>query len=169
MANSPSPHAGPSVEDSWIIVLAAEQERTGAIGAISARRCQKAAELFQANRRSKILVSGGASNQFDPPVGALAYAMADYLFAAGVPRNAILVEPLSSSTHLSAVNALPLLAGVSGVITVVTSGYHCFRAVRCFRRCGVAVHAAPVVEPRGAGKVVREACKVVYYWLRGWV
>jgi uncharacterized SAM-binding protein YcdF (DUF218 family) len=94
--------------------------------------------LFKARRAPYIVLSGG---------GHEALQMADRLVEQGVPRAAIMLEPLSTNTHENAAFTRAILArrGAHSVL-VVTSPFHMARAVASFRHEGLAVSAAPAGE-----------------------
>ena len=154
-------------EGGVLIVLAAEQYFDGRIGPISQKRCQHTADLFRKGQFSRILVSGGASNLATPP---LAEVMCDFLKAEGVPNEIILVESSSSSTRLNAVYSSMLLSHLQGPFTLITSDYHAFRAKLCFKCCGIVALPSTIEDPSQSGTALaKEAAKIVYYWIRGWI
>ena len=157
----------PEPKEGILIVLAAEQHFDGRIGPISQQRCQQTVDLFRKGQFSRILVSGGASNRRKPP---LAEVMYDFLEAAGVPGEMILVESASTSTRLNAVQSAKLLSDLRGPFILITCDYHVFRAKLCFRRCGIAVIPWTLTDQYRSGMTLaKEAGKILYYWIRGWI
>jgi uncharacterized SAM-binding protein YcdF (DUF218 family) len=122
-----------------------------------------------------ILLSGSGDPQ--TPVADL---MADYLKFHGVPAEAILVENRSASTHENALFTKPILEKLSGRKVLLTSDYHMYRALRCFRKAGLDVEPRPFPDAikRGNGLTSRwgaftdlaiETLKIGYYWKQGWI
>jgi uncharacterized SAM-binding protein YcdF (DUF218 family) len=102
------------------------------------------------------------------------------LITYGVPEQAILVEPRSTSTHENALFAKPILAGLSGRFVLLTSDYHMFRAAHCFAHEGIRVATRPfpdvikrsdslVFRWQGFWMVSIEIEKIAYYRIRGWI
>jgi len=102
------------------------------------------------------------------------------LITYGVPEQAILVEPRSTSTRENALFAKPILAGLSGRFVLLTSDYHMFRAAHCFAHEGIPVFTRPFpdVINRSRSRVFRwqgfwivstEIVKIAYYRTRGWI
>ena len=159
--NNPDPRNG------VLIVLAADQHFYGRIGFVSQQRCQHTVDLFHKGRFSRVLVSGGTSNRVKPP---LAHVMREILKSEGVPDEIILAESTSSSTRLNAVYSSRLLANLQGPFTLITSDYHSFRAMLCFKRCGIVVFSSTFPDPyRTGATLAKEAAKILYYWIRGWI
>lgn len=170
-----------------LIVLGAEQQADGTIGLMSYWRCVYAANLFKKGAFTAILVSGGASNYLEraahpeqPPPPPLAQVMSEFLQAAGVPKQSIIVEAASSSTRRNALESAPILARLTGPFTLVTSDFHSFRALHCFRRAGVNVQSWPVPDVlkrfntwgyriQCGVMLAEEATKTAYYWWKGWI
>jgi uncharacterized SAM-binding protein YcdF (DUF218 family) len=106
--------------------------------------------------------------------------MRNLLIAEGVPPEAVVTEGYALSTRENAVNTARLLAGDPGPIVLLTSDYHMFRAVRVFRRAGLAVLPRPIPDAlkRYGNRAqhwnafldeASETCKIVYYRIRGWI
>lgn len=171
-----------------LIVLGAEQNADGTLGMMSYWRCVYAVRAWRTGRYSRLLVSGGASNHVIPPETPtdapnplqLAAAMAEFISALGVPKDALIVESASTSTHLNATYSAPLLRALPGPYTLITSDFHILRAQRCFRRAGIAVNCQPAPDILKRANdwrqrwqcsiVLMEECvKLVYYWWQGWI
>ena len=166
-----------------LIVLGGEQLSDGTIGLMSYWRCVYAAQAYREGAFRRVLVSGGASNYLTPSVPApprLGEAMRELLGSLGVPKERVIVEAASASTHLNAIYSARLLQGDEGPFTLVTSDFHTYRAVACFRRAGIAVESwpAPDILKRYndwrqrwhcAALLAEECTKILYYWFRGWL
>lgn len=173
----------PAPASGVLIVLGAEQHADGTLGIMSYWRCFYALRAWRTGRFSKVLVSGGPVQHPGPPEQPpppLADSMAAFLQAMGVPAGDIVIERASSSTHLNAVNSVPLLRGLPGPYTLITSDYHTLRAQRTFRRAGLAVSSqpAPDILKRSSDWRQRFQCSAVlaeewvklgYYWWQGWI
>ena len=138
------------------------------LGGGMGERATRAAELFRQGAAPKVIVSGNGDCIFNFQL----------LTNAGVPASAIQLECRSRTTRENAEFSVSLLRadGVRRAI-VVTSWYHCRRALSCFR------HYAPEIEfysrpsysdyPRSAQSRVdfwrdvrAEYLKIPGYWLR---
>ena len=110
-----------------------------AAGPSSERRALACAALY-ANRRAPLVIFTGEGHEF----GSAARAMADVAEAAGVPPEAIRVEPFAGSTIQNAAFSLPLLPNAAERIIIVSDGFHLPRAWVIFRALGpqeVILHA----------------------------
>jgi uncharacterized SAM-binding protein YcdF (DUF218 family) len=177
----------PPAAHGTLIVLGAEQNADGTLGIMSYWRCVYALRAWRTGQFSKLLVSGGASNHLikpDDPTTPnplqLAGAMAEFLTALGVPKQDLIVEASSSSTHLNAIYSAPILRSLPGPYTLITSDFHTLRAQRCFRRAGIAVSSSPAPDilKRASDWRQRWQCSIVlaeewvklgYYWWKGWI
>lgn len=114
---------------------------------ISLLRVAEAARIYHETQADLLISSGGpmSSAAGAPSVGAV---MSDTLRGLGVPREGIVVDSLSRSTHEQAVVVSNLLAGTAvSHVLLVTSPTHMPRALAAFRSQGVAAVAAPSAEP----------------------
>lgn len=170
-----------------LIVLGAEQNADGTLGIMSYWRCIYTVRAWRTGRFSRVLVSGGGSNHLilpddprapRPPL--LANAMAEFLQALGIPKDVLIVESASTSTHLNATYSAPLLRALDGPYTLITSDFHTLRAQRCFRRAGIQVACWPSPDilkrfndwrQRFPCSIVlaEEWIKLAYYWWQGWI
>ncbi len=102
-------------------------------------RAEKAAELYRTGYASHIITSGGKTGSLP----AEASVAASILESLGIPRSAIIEEPMATSTEESArfVGELLKQRGWRDVI-VVSDGYHLTRSVWLFRREGFRASAA---------------------------
>ena len=170
-----------------LIVLGAEQNADGTLGIMSYWRCIYAVRAWRTGKFSKVLVSGGASNHRimpddpkSPSPLQLAEAMAGFLAALGIPKDDLIAETASSSTHLNATYSAPILRSLAGPYTLITSDFHTLRAQRCFRRAGVDVNCqpAPDILKRANDWRQRWQCSIIlaeewvklgYYRWQGWI
>ena len=122
----------------------------------------------------QVILSGG------PEGMAIVEPMRAYLECQGIPREAILLEANSRSTHENALYTKALLAGVQGRKVLLTSDYHMFRAHRAFTKAGLDVLPRPFPDARKRGAhwlgrwsafldLASETIKVGYYYARGWI
>jgi uncharacterized SAM-binding protein YcdF (DUF218 family) len=106
--------------------------------------------------------------------------MRDFMVAYGVPAAAIRVEDRSLSTRENALFVKQLLAGACGRLVLLTSDYHMFRALRTFRKAGLAVQPRPFPDALKSAESWRgrwpaflqvslEAAKIAYYYAHGWL
>ncbi len=133
-------------------------------------RTVHAIAIWRAGHFSKILVCGFGTEEMVKPI----------LLAAGVPREAILIENRSETTHQNALFAKPILAGLAGPYVLVTSDYHMYRAARCFKHEGIAVETIPAPDiwkrynnPRDRwdcfGSLIFEFAAIVNYRAHAWI
>jgi len=158
-----------------LIVLGADSEASGLIARNTYNRSLYAALVWRQGGFRQVLVSGGASNR-----PAVAELMRDYLVFAGVPADAVRLEPLSSSTRENAQFARPLLPPSPGRLVLLTSDYHMFRAHRAFRKAGLDVLPRPIPDVRKRWQspaqrwgacldLAVETAKILYYYWEGWI
>ena len=126
-----------------IVVLGGGIEAEGKFGRWgdlndAADRVLTGAELWEAKKASRVIVSGG---EVQGSVSAASLAR-DLLERLGVPSNAILLEESSLTTQDEAIAISDLTAG-SKHILLVTSALHMRRAVALFTAQGFKVTAAP--------------------------
>ncbi len=109
-----------------------------------ADRFTNALWLYRAGKVRCIIISGGLAT-LRPQPGQIPEAkeLATLLKLAGVPAQAILVEPLSHNTRENALFTKALLARHPDVrsLVLITSAFHERRALACFARVGL--HPAP--------------------------
>jgi uncharacterized SAM-binding protein YcdF (DUF218 family) len=168
--------AGPYFEPRGriLIVLGADQLDTHIIGVSSYWRSVYAGLVWKQGGFQQVLICGGPSHS---PVSPL---MKDFLIAQGVPAASVSVETVSDSTHENALEASRQLKNDPGAKVLLTSDYHMFRAVRCFRKAGVEV--TPVYFPDAAKRATHwqdrwrvfldlcfETGKIGWYKLHGWI
>ncbi len=139
-------------------------------GDVDYLRLRRAVELYREGRLRLLVLTGAGIG------GDSALAMRE--FAArrlGVPPEAMLLEPRSTTTRENLEFAAPLLrqSGVSRV-ALVTSTSHMGRALRTARRLVPDLEWVPVpVDDAGPPSRIwrtrlQEWVKLAWYWLRGW-
>lgn len=154
-----------------LIVLAGDSTDNGLIGRSSYLRANYAVNAYKADNFERILVTGGLRASTD---------MAQFMEASGVPRDRIVLETQSHSTHDSAVNTAALLAADATDLVLLTSDFHMWRAHHAFRRAGVLVDPRPIPDVlKRAGRwqdrwdafqdLVLESIKIAYYASKGWI
>ena len=153
-----------------LILLGADSESNGLLGRSSYLRSVYAVLAWRQGGFRKIVVCG---RDVEP-------SMRNYLLFAGIPAAAIVTEDRSTSTRENALNAAQLLREDSGRKVLLTSDYHMFRAIRVFRKAGLAAEPRPLPDGRkrtlaisqrwgGLIDLVEESVKIGYYWMRGWM
>lgn len=139
------------------------------IGESSYLRAVYALRGWRTGAFHKMLISGGG-----------APAIESFLRAYGVPKEAILLEVQSASTYENALFSKPLLEGLPGKKLLLTSDYHMYRAIACFRKLGIAVEPYPFPDLikrssslparwQGFWTLTEEMIKMAYYRWKGWV
>jgi uncharacterized SAM-binding protein YcdF (DUF218 family) len=115
-----------------IVLLGCPVRRTPPAGA-ALRRVERAARAYREGLAGTLLVSGG--RRWNGLVEA--DALADALVERGVPREALLRERKSRTTHENAVESARLLLPKGQTrVAVVSCDFHLRRALYCFRRAG---------------------------------
>ena len=160
----------PDAKGAVLIVLGSDTQ-FGIVGEASYWRAFYAARLIHEGGWQEVVVSGGAG---------VGEAIRDLLVYQGVPREAVRVEAKSGSTRENASFTAELLAGDRRKKVLLTSDYHMFRAIRAFRKAGLAVEPQPIphVLKRATSWTLRaglffelavETVKIVYYGMKGWI
>ncbi|QPL06671.1 YdcF family protein [Actinomyces respiraculi] len=135
------------------IVLGARVYESGRPSPWLAYRLDVAADLYLSGRVGALLVSGdGRQAAHDEPA-----VMRDYLVAAGVPEQAIVLDPAGYDTHDTCVRAREVF-GVSHAL-VVTQDFHEPRAVALCRHAGIDAQAVADTRARANRGT----------WLSSWV
>ena len=158
-----------------LIVLGGSGLDDGQVGGSSYWRCIYGAMAYRQGGFKQVLVTGGGVDAVP-----IAVSMKNFLTYLGVPGDAILVEPHSTSTRENALFSKPILAGLPGKKVLLTSDYHMFRAARVFEKAGIQVFPRPYpdVSKRAGAWTGRwpafidlagEDVKIVYYRVHGWV
>ena len=152
-----------------LIVLSAAKDDNGLLSFSSYWRTRYALWAWQGGGFQKIVVSGGGGP-----------GIANFLIAEGVPRQAIVAEWQSQSTHENGINTARLVAGMPGRKVLLTSDFHMYRSLRVFRKLGVDVTPMPVPDVIKAARHVDgrfgafetllvETTKIIDYKLHGWI
>lgn len=116
-----------------VVVLGGGVVETGAEGetrlsSLSASRLLRAVQVFRASGAAQLLCAGkGVGRRTEAEV------MADAAERLGVPRDRLLIDPLSENTRGHAVEADRRIADKNLRIGLVTSAYHLKRSEREFR------------------------------------
>lgn len=116
----------PEKETQVIVVLGA-QVRGTRVSKTLRQRLDAAIEYWEKNPESYFIVCGGqgAGEEISE-----AQAMYEYLMVAGVPKGRVFRENKSTNTIENLKNCLPVLQYLDYPITVVTSDFHLYRAMR---------------------------------------
>jgi uncharacterized SAM-binding protein YcdF (DUF218 family) len=133
-------------------------------------RCMYAVFAYREGGFRKIVVSGYQTSLH----------MRNFLIAEGVPAEVVVMEDAAKSTRENALYVTRLLSGEAGSKVLLTSDYHMFRAVRSFRKAGLAVspRAIPDAVKRYRSPLKTwsafvdeavESTKIVYYAFQGWI
>ncbi len=157
-----------------LIVLAGSMLGDGVIGDSSYLRSEYAITAYRNGSFRSVVVSGGGRRI---PEAAL---MARFMECQGVPQSVVSVEDRSTSTQENALYTKSLLQGLGGRKVLLTSDYHMFRAYRVFRKAGIDVAPRPIPDVLKRGSrwkgrwpafldLITEACKIFYYYMRGWI
>lgn len=158
-----------------LVVLGGSVLDSGKIGGSSYWRAVYGARAYQQGGFKQVLICGGGDGPapISPP-------MRDLMIQLGVPADRIRIERESASTRENALFAVKLLQDMPGRKVLLTSDYHMHRAIRVFRKAGVAIDAWPFPDVRKRygvwmnrwscfQDVAVETMKIVYYHSRGWI
>ena len=132
-------------------------------------RAVHAVHIWRTNHFRRLVLIGEHSEDVKP-----------LFVSSGIPESQIDLETRSTTTRENAAFARPLLSGETGRILMVSSDFHMYRAVRCFRQEGINVlpQPAPDILKRARspfarwqclGEVATEIVKIGYYRFRGWI
>jgi len=155
MAAETAPVADAIVVLGGSVVVARPPERPTFGFTSSSGRVWQAAALYRAGKAKWIVVAAGGVPEFEGEQ-VEAEAIAQMLGELGVPRSALVLEPLSRNTRENAENTLQLLnrLGVRRVL-LVTSAQHMPRALQTFVKVwGPAGTSAPTLFPYPTDKAV---------------
>jgi uncharacterized SAM-binding protein YcdF (DUF218 family) len=152
-----------------LIVLGQDVTAPDMLGLGSYWRTFYAVLVWRENHFRRIVVTGKGA----------APLMRDLMVNQGVPPAIITVEDAAISTRDNALFVGRILAGGDGPYVLLTSDYHMGRALRTFRKAGVA--ASPLPFPDANKRLnditqrwnvflelADETTKVAYYRIRGW-
>jgi uncharacterized SAM-binding protein YcdF (DUF218 family) len=152
-----------------LILLSAAADDQNGISYSSYWRARQVLFAWQTGGFKKIIISGGGGP-----------GILNYLLAVGIPRDVMVAEWRSTSTHDSAIETARLVQNISGRKVLLTSDFHMYRSLRVFRRQGIEV--TPMAVPdllhsteNWSGRfpafetMMIESCKIVVYAFRGWI
>ena len=159
-----------------LILLTGDVNPDGIIGPTSYWRSVYAVRAWRSGHFKKIVASGGI---IGTPVS-LASALAEFLEGNGVPKEAIMLEERSTSTHENADFTAELIGNMPGKKVLMTSDQHMFRASRAFRRAGLEIVPRPIPDvAKRANSILErgplfvglllETAKICYYAAKGWI
>jgi uncharacterized SAM-binding protein YcdF (DUF218 family) len=151
-----------------LILLSAAADDRGGISYSSYWRARHALFAWQTGGFKRIVISGGGPG------------ILDFLVAYGVPREAIVTEWRSASTHENGIETARLIRDMPGKMVLLTSDFHMFRALGVFRKLGIEVTPMPAPDVLQATEhwngrfpafetMVVESGKIAYYRIRGWL
>jgi uncharacterized SAM-binding protein YcdF (DUF218 family) len=152
-----------------LILLSAANDDHGLISYSSYWRARYALQAWRAGGFQKIVVSGGEGP-----------GICDFLVAEGIPREDVVAEWQSKSTHENGINTELIVRDMTGKKVLLTSDFHMYRAFRVFRKIGVDVTPMPIPDVLKLGKhwdarftafetMVGESAKIIDYKLHGWI
>ncbi|MBX3274359.1 MAG: YdcF family protein [Sandaracinaceae bacterium] len=146
-----------------IVVLGCRVLPDGRPSASLEGRARRAGELFHEGRAERIVLTGGVG---DAPISE-ARAAAAVLEALGVPRDALVLEEVSTTTEENAREAAARVGPMR--VLVVTDAYHVVRAARVFARHFPEVAATGSLGPPSARAkgALREVVALAAYAARG--
>jgi len=159
-----------------LVLLTGDVNPDGIIGPGSYWRSVYAVRAWRSGHFKKIVVSGGIMNT---PMS-LSWALAEFLVGNGVPREVIVLEQRSTSTHENAVFTSELIGNMPGKKVLMTSDQHMFRADRAFRHAGLEIVPRPIPDvAKRANSILErgplfvglllETLKICYYAVKGWI
>src|SRR5688572_11554371 len=106
----------------------------------AAERVFRAMELFRGGKVDTIIVSGGAAS-ITGKLRPESIYVRKYLIQHGIDSNRILVDTASKNTYENAIETAKILKriGRKSKVLLITSAFHMPRALRVFRKAGIAV------------------------------
>jgi len=126
-----------------LLVLAADEQVPGLIGYTSFLRIHYAARYWRTGKVRYFVISGGSTGD-----RSIAASMAEFLYANGVPREAVRLEQESHNTWENLRNSRPLAEALPGRVGILTSDYHSGRAAAICRKMGWNPILVPVPDAR---------------------
>lgn len=124
--------AQPSPGADYCIVLGAQMKGNGP-SEVLRRRLDAALEYLMENQDTLVIVSGGQGT--NEPVSE-AQGMYDYLTAAGIAPERILLEDKSENTYANLRNSSEMLDKQQNSVVVVTNNFHMYRAMGIAQKMG---------------------------------
>jgi len=134
------------------------------------RRLRRSAEILHQHPRLTVVVSGGQCAGGARPE---AVAMAEHLERLGIPSDRIVIEDQSQSTIQNLRHCMPILERLlgrkPGLVAIVTSDYHVYRALRMARQLGYQAIGIAAPTPRDVllNNLLREYIGLGRYFLFG--
>jgi len=131
-----------------VIVLGCAVYKNGKASPMLADRLRTAAAVYKTGCADLVLVSGDSE---EPDLYDETGTMKEFLIQEGVPEADILCDPMGLSTYETALRSVSVF-GISSAV-VVTTGFHCGRAVYDCRMFGIqsigveAVNSGYVIRP----------------------
>ncbi|MGH9615274.1 MAG: YdcF family protein [Acidobacteriaceae bacterium] len=152
-----------------LIVLSAAADDSGGISYSSYWRARMAVLAWKTQGFKTIVISGGGGP-----------GILNFIVAEGVPRNAVVAEWRSTSTRENALDTKGLVQHMPGRKVLLTSDFHMYRAIRVFRKVGIAVTPMAVPDVLHATEhwtgrfsafetMAIETAKIVDYRFHGWI
>lgn len=118
----------------YVIVLGAQWKMNGPSYVLK-KRLDKSLEYLRENPDTSVIVSGGQGS--DEPVSE-AQGMFEYLVAAGIEQERILLEDKSTSTYENLYYSAALLDKEKDRVVLVTNNFHVFRGEKIAEKMGYA-------------------------------
>ena len=123
-----------------IVVASAGVHRSGAPSPGSALRAYAAAKLYLEGIAPLIIITGGVTIPYQPPVNIK--GMAIILQGMGVPAKNIIIENRSVDTYRNGIETTKILKRLElKTVLLVSHDYHLFRLVSVFKKLGVRAYA----------------------------
>ena len=123
-----------------IVVASAGVHRSGAPTPGSALRSYAAAKLFLEGFAPIVIITGGVTKPYNPPVNIK--GMAIVLQGMGVPADKIIIENRSTDTRSNGIETLKILNRLElKKVLLVSHDYHLFRIVSVFEKLGIETYA----------------------------
>jgi uncharacterized SAM-binding protein YcdF (DUF218 family) len=150
-----------------IVVLGAPLAPGDVLTSYLEERVVVATALFRAGAGARIVTTGGVTRNART---AEAEALADGLVAAGIPRDAIVVEARAQTTAENARFTAALLAPLGArTVWLVTQPFHAKRAARLFERAGLEPriwHIADSIQYRDRRRALRWLTREYAAWAK---
>ncbi len=154
-----------------LIVLGGDSVRDGMMGISSYWRSVFAVDLWNSGGIHHIILSGDAQTTA---------SMRGWILGQGVPPDAITVEGRSQTTRENALFTAALARNMPGPYILLTSDIHMWRALRAFRKAGIAAIPCPAPDAFKRGNDLRDRWRVfidiatecvgiVYYKAKSWI
>ncbi|HLF24758.1 MAG TPA: YdcF family protein [Anaerolineae bacterium] len=154
-----------------IVVLGSQVYPGGQPGPSLIRRADHALALYRADYADYIICTGGFT---EPDPHSEAQVACDLLAAAGVPREALILEERAHSTEENAAYTAAIMRARGWRSAIIaTDGYHLLRATWMFQRAGIEAYPSPAQATAGPMnpverivREVRETAGLAWFGLR---